>query len=89
MTGLSMGAFTGMCAMVGCALLVWILPGFFHVSGASGTLFRIVLVIQSLSIALNVPARIMGAIFADCTALTSTIAPPFCRAFSRELCFGP
>lgn len=61
MTGLSMGAFTGVCAMIGCAVLVWILPGFFHVSGASRTLFRIVLVIQTLSLALNVPARIMGA----------------------------
>lgn len=61
MTGLSMGAFIGVSAMVICVLLVWLLPGFFHVTGSARHLFRVVLVIQSVTLALNLPARIMGA----------------------------
>jgi O-antigen/teichoic acid export membrane protein len=61
MTGISMTVLTGATVIVICAVLIWILPGFFHVSGESRTVFRIVLVIQSLTLALNLPARIMGA----------------------------
>ncbi len=61
MTGISMTVLTGATVIVVCALMIWILPGFFHVSGSSRTVFRLVLVLQSLTLALNLPARIMGA----------------------------
>ncbi len=61
MTGISMTVLTGATVIAVCALMIWILPGFFHVSGSSRTVFRLVLVLQSITLALNLPARIMGA----------------------------
>ena len=61
MTGLSMGACIAGAAFVLCAVLVVVLPGFFHLDPQSASLFRILLAIQSVTLALNLPARIMGA----------------------------
>jgi len=61
MTGASMSACIATAAFLLCAVLLLVLPGFFSLSGQSRILFRILLTIQTVTLALDFPARIMGA----------------------------
>jgi O-antigen/teichoic acid export membrane protein len=61
MTGASMAACIAAVAFVLCAVLLLVLPGFFNLTGESRYLFRTLLVIQTVTLALDFPARIMGA----------------------------
>jgi len=61
MTGASMAACIATAAFLLCAVLLIVLPGFFKLSGESRSLFRTLLVIQTFTLALDFPARIMGA----------------------------
>jgi len=61
MTGASMSACIATAAFLLCAVLLLLLPGFFGLSGQSRTLFRVLLTIQTVTLALDFPARIMGA----------------------------
>jgi O-antigen/teichoic acid export membrane protein len=61
MTGMSMVACLALLVFFLCAALLFFLPGFFGLHGHARLLFRILLVIQSASVALGLPGRIMGA----------------------------
>jgi len=61
MTGMAMIACIGGVVLLVCAVLLVFLPGFFHLSDQAKTLFRVLLIIQSVTLALDFPARIMGA----------------------------
>jgi O-antigen/teichoic acid export membrane protein len=61
MTGVSMAACIAAAAFILCAVLLIVLPGFFGLAGPSRTLFRVLLAIQTVTLALDFPARIMGA----------------------------
>ena len=61
MTGASMAACIAAAAFLLCAVLLIALPGFFGLTGDSRTLFRTLLTIQTVTLALDFPARIMGA----------------------------
>ena len=61
MTGASMAACIAAAAFILCAILLLVLPGFFNLSGESRSLFRTLLIIQTVTLALDFPARIMGA----------------------------
>ena len=61
MTGASMSACIAAAAFILCAVLLLVLPGFFGLHGESRTLFRVLLTIQTVTLALDFPARIMGA----------------------------
>ena len=61
MTGASMAACIAAAAFILCAVLLIALPGFFALTGDSRTLFRTLLTIQTVTLALDFPARIMGA----------------------------
>ncbi len=61
MTGVSMAICIAGAAVILCAILLVVLPGFFGLSGESRHLFRILLTIQTVTLCLDFPARIMGA----------------------------
>src|SRR5271157_5489762 len=61
MTGVSMAACIATAAFILCAILLIVLPGFFGLTGESRTLFRVLLTIQTVTLALDFPSRIMGA----------------------------
>jgi O-antigen/teichoic acid export membrane protein len=61
MTGASMAACIAVAAFLLCGFLLLVLPGFFNLSGESRYLFRTLLIIQTVTLALDFPARIMGA----------------------------
>ena len=61
MTGLSVAACISLAVFVVTAILIGLLPGFFHLSGEARSLFRVLLIIQSGTIAFSMPQRIMGA----------------------------
>ncbi len=61
MTGASMAACIAVAAFILCAVLLMVLPGFFGLTGDSRILFRTLLTIQTVTLALDFPARIMGA----------------------------
>ena len=61
MTGVSMAACIATAAVILCAILLIVLPGFFGLIGESRNLFRVLLTIQTVTLALDFPARIMGA----------------------------
>jgi len=61
MTGMSMAACISAAALLTGAVLLVVLPGFFHLSAESRSLFRILLIIQSATLAVDLPCRIMGA----------------------------
>jgi len=61
MTGVSMAVCIAAAACVLCAVLLVVLPGFFGLTGASRHLFRVLLVIQTATLVLDFPSRIMGA----------------------------
>src|SRR5664279_2953682 len=61
MTGMAMIACIAAVVFLLCAGLLVFLPDFFHLSPQARTLFRVLLIIQSITLALDFPARIMGA----------------------------
>jgi O-antigen/teichoic acid export membrane protein len=61
MTGMAMIACIGAVVFVLCAVLLLFLPHFFRLSPEANSLFRLLLIIQSVTLALDFPARIMGA----------------------------
>ena len=61
MTGMSVGACISLAVFAVTAILIGILPGFFHLQADASKLFRMLLLIQSLTVALLLPQRIMGA----------------------------
>ncbi|MGO9518343.1 MAG: lipopolysaccharide biosynthesis protein [Candidatus Korobacteraceae bacterium] len=61
MTGASMAACIAAAAFILCTILLLVLPGFFNLSGESRSLFRTLLIIQTVTLAVDFPARIMGA----------------------------
>ncbi len=61
MTGMSVAGCISLAVFLVTAILIGWLPGFFHLSGEARSLFRVLLVIQSVTVALSMPQRIMGA----------------------------
>ncbi len=61
MTGASMAVCIATAAFMLCTVLLILLPPFFGLTGDSRTLFRVLLTIQTVTLALDFPARIMGA----------------------------
>ena len=61
MTGMSVAACICLAVFIVTAILIGLLPGFFHLSGEARSLFRTLLIIQSGTVAFSMPQRIMGA----------------------------
>src|ERR1035437_4469163 len=58
MTGMSVGVCISLAVFVLTAVLAWVLPGFFHLNGDASRLFRMLLLIQSVTVAVLFPQRI-------------------------------